>query len=66
MNGLTQINIFKQRRTKIKEFSDLMNESSKAIIGFDVASRGFGFYEAIIGIVLMFTGLFMGIGLISP
>jgi hypothetical protein len=42
-----------------------MNGSSKAIIGFDVTSRGFGFYEAIIGILLMFSGLYMGIGLIS-
>ena len=42
-----------------------MNNSSKAIIGFDVCSRGFAFYETIISILLMLAGLMMGISLID-
>ena len=42
-----------------------MNTSSKAIIGFDVSSRGFAFYETIVSIILMLAGMMMGISLIS-
>lgn len=42
-----------------------MNRSSKAIMGFDVASRGFAFYETIISLLLMLAGLMMGINLID-
>ena len=34
-------------------------------MGFDVVSRGFAFYETIIGIILMTAGLYMGINLID-
>ena len=44
INGLTQIRVYKQTKAKLQRFSQIMNESSKAIIGFDVVSRGFGFY----------------------
>ena len=42
-----------------------MNNSSQAIIGFDVSSRGFAFYETIVSIILMLAGLMMGINLIA-
>ena len=34
-------------------------------MGFDVSSRGFSFYETMVGVCLMFAGLMMGISLIS-
>lgn len=38
-----------------------MNRSTKAAISFDLVSRGFGFYEAFIGLVLMFIGINIGV-----
>ena len=42
-----------------------MNTSTKCAIGFDMVSRGFGFYETITATILMFIGMMMGIGLIT-
>lgn len=42
-----------------------MNRSTKAAISFDLVSRGFGFYEAFIGLVLMFIGMNIGVSQIS-
>ena len=50
---------------KIQQFSTIMNTSTKCAIGFDMVSRGFGFYETITATILMFIGMMMGIGLIS-
>ena len=44
ISGLTQIKVYAQRKAKLQQFSEIINTSSKAIIGFDVVSRGFGFY----------------------
>ena len=65
ISGLTQIRVFGQRKDKLQRFSKIINDSTKAIIGFDVVSRGFGFYETLISICLMFAGMIMGIALVS-
>ena len=57
--------MYGQRKAKLQKFSEIINESSRAIIGFDVVSRGFGFYETVISIFLMFAGMIMGIALVS-
>lgn len=38
-----------------------MNRSTKAAISFDLVSRGFGFFESIFGLVLMFVGMNIGV-----
>lgn len=61
ISGLTQIRIYNQRMPKILQFSHIVNKSSKASIGFDMVSRGFGFYETVNSIVLMILGMVMGV-----
>jgi hypothetical protein len=43
-----------------------MNKSTKAAISFDMVSRGFGFYETVIGLVLMFIGMNIGVSQSNP
>jgi len=43
-----------------------MNNSTRAAIAFDIISRGFGFYVAIAGIILMFIGMEVGINQSNP
>ena len=42
-----------------------MNTSTRCATGFDIVSRGFGFYEAITSTILMFIGMMMGISMIN-
>ena len=44
MNGLTQISVYGQRRANIKKFTKVLNESSKATIGFEMVASAFGCY----------------------
>ena len=57
--------VYEQREQKIKEFSSIINNSTKALVGFNGVSRGFAFYETIFGILLMTATLMMGISLID-
>lgn len=43
------------------EFCELANKTVKTSIGFDIVSRGFGFYETIASIVLMGIGMALGV-----
>ncbi len=61
INGLVQINTFGRRKDHIEKLSNLINQSSKASIAFDVISRGFGYYETVIALVLMFIGVMVGV-----
>ena len=42
-----------------------MDQQVKSSIGFDMVSRGFGFYETIFSIILMMAGMFLGIAVIN-
>ena len=57
--------VWTREKPSCKSSQKSFNESSRAIIGFDVVSRGFGFYETVISIFLMFAGMIMGIALVS-
>lgn len=61
ISGLVQIKTYNRRRSLIHQFSQIMNRSTKAAISFDLVSRGFGFYEAFIGLVLIFVGMNIGV-----
>jgi uncharacterized membrane protein len=61
MNGLVQINIYNRRKDYINQFSNTINKSTKASITFDVVSRGFGFYQTVIALLLMFIGFMIGV-----
>lgn len=56
-----QIRTYNRRKDLIHQFSKIVNRSTKALVAFDVVSRGFGFYETIINICLMFIGMMVGI-----
>jgi len=49
----------------IKELSNILNESSKAMMGYELAGRGFSYYETIIIFILMCVGVFMGVKFID-
>ena len=61
INGLVQINTYGRRKDHINKLSNIINESSKANIAFDIISRGFGFYETVIALALMFIGGMVGV-----
>lgn len=65
ITGLIQIRIYDQRLPKLQQFSHIINRASRASIGFDMVSRGFGFYETIGSIVLMFFGMVLGVASLS-
>ena len=44
ITGLTQIRVYGQRKANIKKFAKIINESITSTMGFDMVSRGFGFY----------------------
>lgn len=44
ITGLVQINTYGRRRSLIDNFSKIINRSTTVAIGFDLVSRGFGFY----------------------
>jgi uncharacterized membrane protein len=45
----------------MQKFSEIMNRSTIAVISFEMVSKGFGFYETVFSIVLMWVGMFLGI-----
>jgi hypothetical protein len=61
-----QIKTYNRRKNLIEQFSEIMNKSTKAAISFDMVSRGFGFYETIFGIALMFIGMSIGVSQSNP
>ena len=61
ISGLVQIRTYGRRRSLLQQFAQTMNRSTKAAISFDLVSRGFGFYEAFIGLVLIFVGMNIGV-----
>ena len=44
VNGLTQIQVYNRRKVLLQDFTQLVNNSTKSAMGFDIVSRGFGFY----------------------
>ena len=44
INGLTQIKVYDRRAVLLQEFTEIINNSTKSGMCFDIVSRGFGFY----------------------
>ena len=65
MNGLTQIKIYNQRSANIEKFGSIINKSTKATIGYDLVSRGFGYYQTLISNILLAIGVLMGVAIIN-
>lgn len=61
INALAQISTYGRRKDLIEKLSNIINQSTKATIAFDIVSRGFGFYSTIIALFLMFFGFMIGI-----
>jgi ATP-binding cassette subfamily C (CFTR/MRP) protein 4 len=66
ITGLIQIKILNRRKNLMFQFSKIVNDSIRASTSFDLVSRGFGFYAAIIALILMFIGLMTGIYNMDP
>jgi len=61
ITGLIQIKILNRRQSLISQFATIVNSSIRASTSFDLVSRGFGFYAAIIAMILMLIGLMLGV-----
>ena len=66
ITGLIQIKILNRRSNLMSQFSSIVNDSIRASTSFDLVSRGFGFYAALIAMILMFIGLMIGIYSMTP
>lgn len=61
ISGLVQIKVFQRRKTLLKEFAKIVNNSFRSSINFLVCSRAFGVYVSYFSLVILMVGLIMGI-----
>ena len=61
LNGLTSIKLYSQRLNQLIKFADDLNRSAKANTNLLLCERGFSFSVTIIGQLIMYAGLFLGI-----
>ena len=61
LNGLTSIRLYNQRSDQLKKFAEDLNRSTRAHINQLLCERGFSFSITIIGQLILYGGLFLGV-----
>jgi ABC-type multidrug transport system fused ATPase/permease subunit len=66
VNNLIQIRLCNLRETRIRQFSEMINQAVKASISYEMVERAFDFCENQFSLLLLALGMALGIRVISP
>jgi ABC-type multidrug transport system fused ATPase/permease subunit len=66
INGLVQIRTYGRRESLMHKFTEILNNSTRAVMAFDVVARGFSFVVTLGGIALMIIGIELGVYISTP